>query len=652
VVLLDGSYSMQAPADAGTAYDAALAATDGVLAALPEGSTAQVLHIGGGAAALAASPTSDLDSLRQQVRDAPAGLARADAVDGLTVAAESVEAMEQPGRQIVLVSDFQSASWIGDQATGRAALTAMLEQMPVRPQLTFFQTPGSSTNNLAVTDVQLSPAVVGVNQRVTVRATIANLGDEDAPAVPVALLVDGEQIDRSRIAVDAGQTQQVLFIHRFETGGSRLLQVQLEGDALEADNTHHLALDVLDQLPVLLVGPQTDRPFPENETDFLELALSPFASNPDDPAQLSDLLSATSIPPDEFDAAAIDGQAVIVLANIATLEDEQVQLLQEHVQRGGGLIVFPGDRTRMPWWNENLFNNGNGLLPARITGLAGVGLSTAEPVSPASQRFDHPVLELWNEPATGGLRDLRLSVWTRLEPAEAASGTSDQASGGGQAAVLARLNGGDPLLVARPFGEGVVVQFATAADADWSNLPVRPSYVALMQQAAVWAATRASPPRTVPAGRPLVALLTEPPTSDVVTVTDPAGRQTRTAVVQQDGRWAVRLPDTRLPGVYRVDVGDQPLQLAANAPRDESRLEPLSAEQLAALAADLDAEVVTDLAAYEDADRKRRHGTPLWPALAVIVLALLFGELLVQQWAAGEPLLGGQRKPRSHMEAA
>jgi hypothetical protein len=51
-----------------------------------------------------------------------------------------------------------------------------------------------------------------------------------------------------------------------------------------------------------------------------------------------------------------------------------------------------------------------------------------------------------------------------------------------------------------------VLQLATAIDADWSDLPLRPFYVPLMQQLITTLAVQIQPPRNVQAGAPLVAM--------------------------------------------------------------------------------------------------------------------------------------------------
>ena len=71
---------------------------------------------------------------------------------------------------------------------------------------------------------------------------------------------------------------------------------------------------------------------------------------------------------------------------------------------------------------------------------------------------------------------------------------------------IERLDG-DTFLAEKPFGEGRVISCAVPCDADWSNLPLRPFYLPLMQRLCVYLASTVFPSRNLDVGKPIVALL-------------------------------------------------------------------------------------------------------------------------------------------------
>lgn len=637
VVLLDASYSMQAsdPQGAGaggsTRYDRARHETAALLSAMPKGSEASVVRIGGGAHPLSETPTTETDRLVLKLDETDASLGVADSTLSLRQGVEQLGGAGTVKRDLILLSDFQRVNWSAAPGSGNAdgglgggverqRLRELLEGMEVRPSITLIPVGGEPGRNVAVSSVTLSSDTVGVGQRVRIKATVTNTGAVDAPDTPIRLVVDGADIEQQRVTVKRGQSAEVLFFHRFTGGGDHTIEIAASGDALPADDVYRLVVDVLEDLPVLLVSGDMGRDFPENETDFLEIALQPFSApgavNPDAP--LADLVRASTLRPQDLNDAALADARVVVLANVARLTDPQVLALRLFVQRGGGLILFPGDQTDVAWMNEKLAD----LTPATLDALSGVGLDFETPAGILDQRHDHPALTLWNDPANGSLADGEVRLWYQLVPRV-------------EGETIARLSTGHPLLTERAVGEGTVLLAATAADADWGNLPARAFYLPFMQRLVTYAATRTAPPRNIEQGRPITATLTRMPEGGSAQWVLPDGSRVNRPVEERGPRFVCELDDTAQPGYYRLMTSGgsaTSIRFASNAPREESALSVLTDDELAELAESLGAEVVDDAAAYAALDETRRHGTPIWRMVWMGLLALLFGELLLQQW--------------------
>ena len=72
---------------------------------------------------------------------------------------------------------------------------------------------------------------------------------------------------------------------------------------------------------------------------------------------------------DPIQASCVDAQEfrVVVLANVGRLSAERVASLEEYVAAGGGLIVALGDQAQFDVYNDLLYRNGMGLLPAGLS---------------------------------------------------------------------------------------------------------------------------------------------------------------------------------------------------------------------------------------------------------------------------------------------
>jgi hypothetical protein len=302
--------------------------------------------------------------------------------------------------------------------------------------------------------------------------------------------------------------------------------------------------------------------------------------------------------------------------------------------------LFTGNRIDSAWWNSALFRDGKGLLPLPLATLTGDARENAPSVSVISQRFENPALELFNDPRNGSLGEAAIKHWFKMrEPQNPLVSTME-------ATVLARLESGDPFLVEKKFGEGRVIACATAIDADWSNLPLRPSYLPLLQRLAIYLASNVYPPRNLAVGKPLLAFLARAEIDKDATLTTPGGESFKLKGVKRGERGVIEYLKTQRPGLYTLQPpSGGPIHYVVNANRRESDLAKLSDSEIAALAKQHDVALVRSGAEFKALEQTRRYGTELWKTLLWALLALIFLELILQQIFAG--VRRHRRRPES-----
>jgi len=236
---------------------------------------------------------------------------------------------------------------------------------------------------------------------------------------------------------------------------------------------------------------------------------------------------------------------------------------------------------------------------------------------------------------------------------------------------MAQLDNGSPLLIEKRVGDGVVVQLTTACDADWSDLPLRPFYVPLMQQLLTTMAEQVMPPRNIRTGEPAVALFAAPPATadsaagvvtnvapptppsiaapaaatvsqpaavDLLTtsVTTPDGGRRSVPVTVRDQLYESRYEATQRPGLYTLTLPAGAVEhFVAGTSRQESDLQLLSQTQCRELAAGLSATLVPTARQYLEQDALRRYGEEIWKYFLAGLLAFLLLEMVLQQKFAG-----------------
>lgn len=630
VILLDNSYSMDTVGASGSRFQKAVDAACQIVNAVSRGSEVAVIQTGGRPTPLFDQPVFDSEAVVRRLRQINAGYGASDMQASLNEALKTVDAMSHARRELIVISDFQPADW---QAIGQNvadSIRGQLASLKIPPALTLLPIGQPVSSNISVETLEFPRRALGVGQQISVRANLRNHGNTPIENARVVLRLDGAESSVSQIALTANGTTQALFPCTFERAGSHVIEVEvIADDPLKDDNRYAAAVTIWDSINVLLVdGDPSGQPL-QSETDYLSIALTPFTFGR---VRLADLVQTQTVPSKDLTEERLKTSRVAVLANVSKLEPAQLSALTAFVNDGGALLVCAGNKIDLDWYREQMFANGGGLLPAAFGILKGQTESDGKNGTAAgtinqssqivAQHFDHPALEFFNEPANGDLSTAEIRRWHELTEVD---GRSD-------VLVLARLDSGDPLLLERRIGDGVVLQWATACDADWSDLPVRPLYVPLMQQIITTMASEVSPPRNIATGDPAVAMLPGAEQSTTLSVVTPDGARRTLNTTPQGKLQLARFEETQRPGIYAMSTpAAETIHFVAETSRSESDLSILPEPVLEELSKSLASTLIKSPAEYLAKDRLRRHGQEIWKSVLAAFLAFMFLELILQQ---------------------
>jgi hypothetical protein len=663
-IMFDNSYSMEAGAVGATGLEIAKRNAARLIEHQPRGSDISISLMAGGKAFGSTAPTTHRQRAADGIRGLPSGFGAADITESFDHATRALGKMQHTKRDLVIVSDFQAKDWIGDSASSLRQATELVAALPIRPTVTLMQVGSAMIDNLSVQSIEISPPVVAVGQRVSIRVNLRNHSRVAFPGVGVHLQVDRQDRHSGALDLGAGEDGQLLFEHTFADPGSHVIGVRADADTLPIDNSYLAVVQVWDRLPVLLVDGDPQPEILSSETGFLRLALSPFltASSLSGPllentSEPADLLEATPVSLADLRSDDFAGRRVVVLANVNRLDAQQLGSLHQYVRAGGSLLVFPGDQIDAAWYRSQMCV-ATGLMPLTFESLRTKEANTDEHerdadasivgASIATGRFDHPALDLFNDPRHGSLPDASMRTWYRLARPGIAIGQQLMLSGeyadfegthteAESANVLARLDNDDPFLVENDFGKGRVMVCASGCDDDWSNLPSRPFYVPLMQRLVTYLAIAVEPRRNLSVGQTVVATIIGG-NSDAA-LTRPDGVQVELTSQTGDRSGLIEYADTDQEGLYTLQSpSTPPMHYAVIAPRDESDLTRLDQQQLDALADSLDATLLRSTDEFIEQDSQRRYGREIWKPLYAVMLCLVVAEVLLQQFFSGIPI--------------
>jgi hypothetical protein len=184
--------------------------------------------------------------------------------------------------------------------------------------------------------------------------------------------------------------------------------------------------------------------------------------------------------------------AAVILHDVARLAARQYEALSAYVAGGGGVLVCLGARAELGWYNETLYRDGQGWLPATLDSLAGDEARPKAGAQPDPATFTHPALAIFSKLAAGGLGDARFPRWWRL--------TAVGRPGG----LMESPDGKVPFLVEKVAGAGRVLLSPVPMDASWgSNLPDLAAFVPLAHELVYHLAGARSGEYNLAPGRPI-----------------------------------------------------------------------------------------------------------------------------------------------------
>jgi hypothetical protein len=379
-----------------------------------------------------------------------------------------------------------------------------------------------------------------------------------------------------------------------------------------------LAIDVTDPIETLIVSGDETSEEVRRESFFLRLALTPyFGSRRGDPRKTGDLAVVSVKNASELGGVNFRDYQVIILANVPQIAPEVARQLEQRIYEGGGLIVAPGNLTRVDNYNAVLYREGLGLLPARL-----------EPSTPGDGTRATALLGLeLNNPIfrfRRGSDPLPSAVIGRYFPTSPRQGDSR---------VLATYASGEPFLIEGPRGRGRVLLVTSPLDGDWNTLPMYQFYLPFVQSMVRYACGVSASSRNLLPGDVIAASFDEPMQQFQIWRNDER-------LQSSDDRLPARFAETQLPGVYRVEARrggrgteSKVVHFVVQSPRGESDLTPLSAEQWERLEENLGfTRVDTDRQTLGPILAAERRGRELWLELMVGVLILGVVEMGLARW--------------------
>ncbi|MCO6438252.1 MAG: BatA domain-containing protein [Phycisphaerae bacterium] len=511
VILVDDSFSMGYRSGEETVFDRARSAVTRLVDAFRRESpqdTVTLLRMSDIAAPVVAAATLD-QAQYGEILTRLGALEPTQLPLGLSKVFEQTAAVLGEGGEVLnavvyVVSDFQQKDWVRPAGAGGGSGGNLLE--PLREwageerglRVVLVNIGDENAVNQAVTDLVLPAGAVVAGTPVTLKGSVVRFADATAGDVELQLTLGTQGQPTQTISrLEPRQPNIVDFEVEFARPGSESIRLEIPDDGLPVDDTRFQAAEVVSAVRVLIVNGEPSSDALLDEAQLLSTALRP-------EGEVFSGFEPVVVDEAGFEDSRLGDYHVVVLANVFRVSPAMVSALDAFVADGGGLMVFGGDQVDPESYNTVLYQDGEGLLPARI----GERIAPTEPVHLSITDRTHPAFRAMGvegDPLGLGavpfyeFHDIQLpednaggeATTGAVGAVEAAPAEHQKADRGVR--VVARFTDPErtPAIVERNFGRGRVILLGFPADKEWDTWPDHPTYLPVMLELVQHAATPA-----------------------------------------------------------------------------------------------------------------------------------------------------------------
>lgn len=606
IILLDNSFSMDVSDDRGNRFSQAKSTAHNILSALKDGDEAFVLPLAEISSGRRLAWSRNVAQLKDEVNALPIRYQSANLASAMNVVSSLVDEAHNLNREIYIISDMQSSLL--------AKETLDSSKFQVNPSAVFVCSIGRenvAVESLSVDSVNVVSRIIQIGKPIEVEAFVRNGGAKDVAGVVVSMMFNGQRVSQRSIDVPSKATRSVILAstssgHNQQGGVSTesstgLLKgsIEIEGDALDADNKRYFGVVIPPSPNILVIGSQ------EN-TSLIALILSLGAA----PAhtQVVDPFAVSGVNLDDFDA--------VILAEPSRVSPADIVRAKKFVDGGGGILFFADDGEYQHVTQEFLFGQYQ-LQSYREEN--GTGFSR--------QEKDHPVFR-------GVFR-------ADAEKSDVESPRIEQAKTVSGGIAILSIPGG-AFLAESKLGEGKILYCAVPPTKKWSSLVSTGLFPTMIARSAGYLASREAVGVDVMVGDPInIRLPRKFSGAGSVVINDGNGMSSsRSTAMFPSGR-IVSIDPPAVPGVLGIlsQTGSPISTLAVNSPRGESILDRLSIREVTSV---LESSLppatpvipIDDSRNIVESVAQARVGSELWKPFIILALLLALAELLVARVSA------------------
>ncbi len=614
VIIIDDSYSMQYSYRHEPFFVSAKTTAKKIIDTLTKDDEAAVITSSGIASQVLPELDYDKKHLVDSLERLQPGFTTTHIASALDAAIEILTTAKAPAKRIFLVTDLTRNGWNpGWFKSGHERLQRHVSRVHI-----IDLSEGRTLKNTAITNVEARLDTLERSAECHILATVSNFSPARDKDLLAQVFIDGEKVTQGFFTIEADSSETKEFVFPVEKGKDHLGWIEIPEDNLNTDNKRYFTINKSHKLDVLLIDGDPKTNIYESETFYLEKALNPGRehASPIKPAICS---------VHEVNNITFSNFTIVFLCNVETLPSEKIRELDTFVKEGGTVIFTLGNKVDTHGYNNSL----SSLLPHRLhtarTFSGNSPLSEEQPLHLKATEPIHPVTNILSETQMNTLSLAKFYRVFYVDPTPL-----------GNCRTILSFSDNTPALIERQIEKGKTALFTSSIDRDWTDLPVKPFFLPLMQQLCKYV----SGSLTEEIQKEILVnhgwQFPCPYDMNAIEITNPEGTKTILQPQFINNEKTFLYNETNIPGIYAITADGKPHPqfpqiFSVNVDAAESNLSKIDQKEITALMGNTNLTITSFRVDEEHEVLLGEAKKTLWGPLLFLTLCILFIESFVSR---------------------
>ena len=357
-------------------------------------------------------------------------------------------------KEVYILTDFQKTNLPEDLSN----LPKLDKSFDANTRIYVFKIGEKEAFNISIDSLQVLTKIFEMNKPVTITASLTNHSSENGVNVSSNLYFNDKKVAQKGIDIKSNSSGNFSFTGQIKEYGFNSGRLEIEDDDFLKDNFRYFNFFVPEKIKVLMVS--------ENPNDlfFVNLVLSQTVDDNSEP-----VFSITQTSTQFFNSYKPENYDILIISSPEKIFN--LNPLKNFIQNGGRVVILPGINSSVISFSKAIESLGLNTIN---------GVTGSKDIKSSFTRFREID---FNHPIFSGIFSEK--VQKKIESPKIFQSFNYKPTLNGKEIIS--LENNYSFLAEEKVGNGVVLLFTSAIDLSWSELPLKPIFVPMINRIALYA---------------------------------------------------------------------------------------------------------------------------------------------------------------------